>query len=246
MVKKYAADPNAPKRALSAYFLFANDVRSTVVDNLDGPFSVGAVGKKIGQLWAALADNKKAPYQKRSAAAKAKYAKARAAYEKTAGFATWKAGQEEHKKAQKAQAKRNQLKSLIPNKPKKGPSAYIRFSSANRSKYSGSLAEIAQALGKAWATASPATKAKFQKQTDADRARYEKAMAQYVQTEEYKSYEAAFKEHKTEQYKIKTYGSVNAANKAERARLAARASKQKEAEKKKRAALKARKAAIKA
>jgi len=246
MVKKYAADPNAPKRALSAYFHFANDVRDEVVDNMSGKFSVGKVGKKIGQMWSALSNAKKAPYQKKADADKAKYQKARAKYEKTAGYTKWCEGREEHKKAAKAQEKRDHLKSLLPNKPKKGLTAYMRFSAANRHKHSGSIVEVAQALGKAWSTASDAVKNKFHKQVEADNKKYEKAMAKYVQTAEYKTYEAAFQEHKTEQYKIRTYGSVNAANKAERARLAARASKKKAKEQKARARAKARKAAIKA
>jgi hypothetical protein len=246
MVKKFAADPNAPKRPLSAYFLFCADVRDTVVDNMSGKFSIGKVGKKIGQMWAALSKNKKAPYQKKAEAAHAKWQKANEKYQKTDGYTAHCAAREEHKKAAKAQEKRNALKALLPNKPKRGLSSYMRFCNANRSKHNGSLTENAQALGKAWATASAAVKGKFQKQVDADNKKYEKAMAKYVQTEEYKTYEEAFKLHRTEQYKVRTYGSVAAANKAERARLAARASKKRENEKKAKARAKARKAAIRA
>lgn len=246
MVKKYAADPNAPKRPLSAYFLFSADVRDSVVDNMSGDFSIGKVGKKLGAMWHALSNAKKAPYQKKYAAAKAKYDKAAAKYHATSGYAKWVEGRDEHKKAQKATEKRNALKAMLTNKPRRGPGSYMRFCNANRKKFSGSITEVAQACGKAWANASDSQKAKFQKQSDADKTKYDKAMAKYVQTDEYKAYEAAYKEHRTENYKVKTYGSVAAANRAERSRLAARASKKRDAERKARARAKARKAAIKA
>merc|ERR1719321_1078634 len=197
-------------------------------------------------MWAKLSAAKKAPYQKKADAAKAKWQKANEKYKKTAGYAKWVEGRDEHNKAQKATEKRNQLKAMLKTKPKRGASSFMRFCKANRHKHSGSVTEVAQLLGKAWADASAAVKAKFQKQADNDKVKYEKAMAKYTQTDEYKAYEAAYKEHRTEQYKIKTYGSVAAANKAEKARLAARANKKKEAEKKARARAKARKAAIKA
>jgi len=246
MVRKYAADPNAPKRPLSGYFLFAADVREDVVDSISGPFSLGKVGKKIGQMWSNLSNAKKAPYQKKAAASKEKYDKANAKYRNTAGYATWAEGREEWKKAQKATEKRNQLKAMLANKPKRGPSAYMRFCNANRHRHSGSVVEQAQALGKAWADASDGVRSKFQKQSNADGAKYEKAMAKYVQTDEYRAYETAFKEHRTEQHKIKNFGSVAAANRAERTRLAARAQKKREKERAARARAKARKAAIRA
>jgi len=244
MGKKYAADPKAPKRPQSGYFLFAGDVRGDIIDGMTGVFNMGAVGKAIGKAWSNLSNAKKAPYQAKAAAAKAKYDKVNAKYRATSGYASWCEGRDAFKKAQKATDKRNSLKAMLVNKPTRGQSGYMRFCAANRSKYSGSAAANMQALGKAWAEASDSTKAKFQKQANADKAKYDKAMKKYVQTDEYRNYEAAFKEHRTEQYKIKNFGSVASANKAERTRLAARANKKKEAAKKAKA--KARKAVIRA
>jgi len=170
MGKKYAADPNAPKRPLSGYFLFAADVRGDVIDNLPGKFSVAKVGKKIGQMWKGLSNAKKAPYQKKADAAKAKWQKANDKYKNTSGYKKWVEGREDWNKAQKANEKRNELKAMIPNKPKKGPNAYMRFCNANRKKQKGSLVEVSQALGRAWADASDTNRSKYQKQVDADTA----------------------------------------------------------------------------
>jgi len=244
MGKKYASDPKAPKRPLSAYFLFAGEVRDDIIDGISGDFNIGKVGKAIGKAWSKLSNAKKSPYQSKAAAAKAKWDKANDKYKSTPGYSKWCEGRETFKKAAKATEKRNALKSMLTNKPARGLSAYMRFCNANRSKYSGGVAVVGTALGKAWAEASDGSKAKFYKQANADKAKYDKAMAKYVQTAEDTAYEAAFKEHRTEQYKIKNYGSVASANKAERSRLAARANKKKEAAKKAKA--RARKAAIRA
>jgi len=241
---KYAKDANAPKRAQSAYFLFMADVRDEIIDGMSGDFNLGAVGKAIGKAWGKLSNAKKAPYQTKAAAAKAKFDKANAKYKMTPGYTSWCEGREAHKKAAKATEKRNSLKAMLINKPARGLSGYMRFCNANRKNYTGGVAEVGAQLGKAWAEASDSAKAKFLKAANADKAKYDKAMAKYVQTEEYQSYEAAFKEHRTEQYKIKNYGTLAAANKAERTRLAARANKKKAAAQKEK--LRARKAAIRA
>merc|ERR1719326_2028106 len=81
-------------------------------------------------MWSALSNAKKAPYQKKADAAKAKYDKANEKYKKTDGYAKWCEGREAHKKAAKAAEARNKLKAMLPNKPKRGPSAYMRFCNA--------------------------------------------------------------------------------------------------------------------
>lgn len=240
---KYPADPNAPKRPATGYFLFMADTRQSVVD-ANPSYGVAEIGKAIGAQWSKLSAAKKKVYQDRSAAALAKYQKANEKYKATPGYAKWLEGKVEFKKAQKAQQKRTELKAMLKNKPTRPLSAYFRFAAKYRSKFEGSVAEVAAKIGKAWGEASDSEKSKFQRQYDSEKAKYDKAMAKYTETDEYKAYEAAFNAHKSEVYKIKFYGSVAAANKAERTRLAARAKKQKEREQKAKA--KARKAAIRA
>merc|ERR1711973_617593 len=55
---KAKKDPNAPKRALSAFMFFAKEERPKVLK--DNPsFSVPEVGKELGARWGKLADKKK-------------------------------------------------------------------------------------------------------------------------------------------------------------------------------------------
>ncbi|RMZ55848.1 hypothetical protein APUTEX25_003814, partial [Auxenochlorella protothecoides] len=82
---KKVKDPNAPKRPLSAFFFYSNDILKS-----DNPgIAFGEIGKKVGALWAALSEKDKvsvwelrAPYEKKAEADKARYEKEKAAYTK--------------------------------------------------------------------------------------------------------------------------------------------------------------------
>ncbi|CAB4256639.1 similar to Saccharomyces cerevisiae YBR089C-A NHP6B High- mobility group (HMG) protein that binds to and remodels nucleosomes [Maudiozyma barnettii] len=65
-------DPNAPKRALSAYMFFANENRDIVrSENPDVTF--GQIGRLLGERWKALTPEGKIPYEAKAAADKKRY-----------------------------------------------------------------------------------------------------------------------------------------------------------------------------
>ena len=68
-------DPNAPKRALSAFMLFSQEKRSQIkLDNPEATF--GQIGKLLGDAWKNSTDDEKAPFLAKAEAAKEKYAEA--------------------------------------------------------------------------------------------------------------------------------------------------------------------------
>merc|ERR1712024_303195 len=76
-------DPNAPKRPMSAYFLFMNENRPTVRrDNPDA--SIGEVAKILGKMWGEIEPEEKAKFDKEAAVAKKKWEAEKAAYAKKA------------------------------------------------------------------------------------------------------------------------------------------------------------------
>merc|ERR1712141_905461 len=76
-------DPNAPKRPMSAYFLFMNSARPGVrKDNPDA--SIGEVAKILGKMWGEIEPEEKAKFDKEAAAAKKKWEAEKAAYAKKA------------------------------------------------------------------------------------------------------------------------------------------------------------------
>ena len=68
---KKTKDPNAPKRAPSAYLMWLNENRQSIIDEhfdeeLKGRDKVAKVGKKAGEIWKAMSDDDKSDYVTRS------------------------------------------------------------------------------------------------------------------------------------------------------------------------------------
>src|SRR5689334_4305855 len=85
MVKK-AKDPNAPKRPLSGYMLYSKDRRPGLAKEQPNLANTEIVSV-IATEWSGMSDAEKAPYIKRGTAAKARYVKAKAAYDAKGGKA---------------------------------------------------------------------------------------------------------------------------------------------------------------
>lgn len=77
--KKAAKDPNEPKRPLSAFFLFSNDKRAEV-KAANPESSIGEVGKKLGELWRDLGDDRKRVFEDAAKREKDRYARAMEAF----------------------------------------------------------------------------------------------------------------------------------------------------------------------
>lgn len=74
-------DPDAPKRALSAYMFFANENRDIVRAENPG-IAFGQVGKLLGEKWKALTGDEKIPYESKAEADKKRYEKEKSEYAK--------------------------------------------------------------------------------------------------------------------------------------------------------------------
>jgi hypothetical protein len=74
-------DPNAPKKALSAYMFFAQANRDKVKkENPDATF--GELGKHLGKLWSKASKSDKAKYEAKANKDKERYEKEKAKYDK--------------------------------------------------------------------------------------------------------------------------------------------------------------------
>lgn len=72
-------DPNKPKRALSAFFFYANDERANV-RAVNPDFSVGEVAKELGRQWNELGEGAKVKYEKLAEEDRARYDREMTAY----------------------------------------------------------------------------------------------------------------------------------------------------------------------
>ena len=97
--KKAKKDPNAPKRALSAFFWFCNDERNRVKASLPAGSGVGDVSKECARLWGGLSAAQKQKYDALAAKDKLRYEREIAAYRKKAEGGSPKKG----KKGKKAE-----------------------------------------------------------------------------------------------------------------------------------------------
>jgi len=77
--RKRTKDPNAPKRALSAFFWFCNDERPKVRE-INPDHTVGEVAKELGKRWGVVGHELKSKYEALAAKDKARYEKEMAVY----------------------------------------------------------------------------------------------------------------------------------------------------------------------
>ncbi|XP_067944798.1 high mobility group protein B2-like isoform X3 [Watersipora subatra] len=85
--RKAKKDPNAPKRALSAFFFFCGEFRGQVKEK-NPDFTVGDIAKELGKRWEKVTDKSK--YEKMAADDKVRYEKAMLAYNKGAAASSAK------------------------------------------------------------------------------------------------------------------------------------------------------------
>jgi len=159
--QKPMKDPNAPKKPLSAYFLFSQEERLKV-KGTNPEMSITEVAKELGKRWATLDPALKSTYEGR-------YQEARKLYD-----------------AEMSQYK-PQKKKKDPNAPKQPLSAYFIFSTEERLKVkennpSYSICDVAKELGRRWADMDKTTKDRYQARAEEERQKYDVEMAAYRQS----------------------------------------------------------------
>ena len=83
---KKKKDPNAPKRPLSAFFLFCADERAGV-KAINPSFSVGDVAKHLGERWNKVSADQKSKYEARAQQDKQRYEREMENYRNKGGAA---------------------------------------------------------------------------------------------------------------------------------------------------------------
>ena len=134
-------DPNAPKRAQSAYFLYMGSVRDQVRAAYP-EYKYGDVTKHISAMWRQLDPRKREPFEKEAAKLKAQYHRDREEY---------------------------LANKTDPNKPKRPQSAYFLYMGSVRAEVKGanpnfSIGEVAKEIGSMWRNLSAQRKKPFEKQ----------------------------------------------------------------------------------
>merc|ERR1719480_266672 len=226
MVRKFK-DVNAPTRPLSAYMLFGQANRARITKRVGN--AVTEVAKAIGAEWGALTDAKKAPFQKKAEAAKAKYQKALAKYKQSAKYQKYLEEKAAFDRKQKVLAVTEPK-----GKPKRAMSGYMLFTSSIRDKLAKKgITGIAVSgeASKQWNAMSDAKKAPFQIKAGKAMAKYKSAMAKWKSTKAYKAFleekKAAQKELKAEEKAMKRKAKEQGGGAKKKAKTAKSSRKQK-------------------
>jgi len=164
-----------PKRALTAYFCWLNEVGRKEAQAKVGSNAVGPVGKAAGEAWKAMSDADKKKYQDMADKDKIRHSKEMESYvpSETSGPSK--------KKGKKAKKEKD------PNKPKRNLSAYFFFTGENRAeviktefKGDGSkVTLVMKALAAKWKTLDAVAKEKYERMAEQDKERYANAMEEY-------------------------------------------------------------------
>merc|ERR1711964_327190 len=114
---KKPKDQNAPKRPSTAFFVFANTIRSDI-DASNPEASIGQIGKILGQAWQNLDESEKQSYQAKAAENKEKYAEVLAKYKETKNYTDYQETLTQWKKAKKAFKKGGSTKKRVVKRRK--------------------------------------------------------------------------------------------------------------------------------
>merc|ERR1719433_2267534 len=99
---KFKKDENAPKRPPNGYFIFKDTKQGALVE---GGMKFTEAMSKCGELWRALSEAEKKPFEEQAAAAKKKYEVEVEKYHKTATYKKYMAEKAEFEATKKAELK---------------------------------------------------------------------------------------------------------------------------------------------
>lgn len=160
-------DKNAPKRALSAFMFFSNDIRDTVKREMP-ELAFLEISSEIGRRWKEISEEERRPYDELAAADKKRYAEEKEDYVPDPSFETAKSTR----------------KKKDPNAPKRALSAYFFFCNEIRESVRAEnpdkkITEIATLLAAKWRALPDKKRVKYQKMHEEAKVKYQSAMDVY-------------------------------------------------------------------
>mmetsp|Transcript_11268 Transcript_11268/g.14700 ORF Transcript_11268/g.14700 Transcript_11268/m.14700 type:complete len:736 (+) Transcript_11268:97-2304(+) len=167
--KKPRYDPLAPKRPLSEYMLFNQEMNPKLRAE-DPTLPITEVSKKVGKLWKTLDSDSKAKYAEMHEKAKQDYEAALANYIPSVGY------DKRGKLIKENEPKTKKEKD--PSKPKPARSAYAYFYAAMReqNKFEGTPQEVTKKIGAAWKEIEDSEKEKYEAKAVEDKKRHKAEM----------------------------------------------------------------------
>jgi hypothetical protein len=172
--KKMNVDPNAPKRANSAFILFSQAERANIAATNPGVPNTD-IFKLLGEKWKVVDAETKAKYTAMYTTNKVKADEEIRAYAGTKGLA--------ESTLPEQPSSSNKKPKFDPKAPKRAHSAFILFSNAERANIKRENPQnvvISKQIAEKWKTADAATKALYTAQYTENKAKADKEMLAYA------------------------------------------------------------------
>ncbi len=171
---KKKRDPNAPKKPMTAFMLFSNEMRSKLKEE-NPDLSFGDLAKLVGQKYKELSSDQMAIYEVKVKKDKERYNNEMANYDAPSDGDD---DVEKRSKGKKKKAKKD------PNAPKRAMTAFMCFSNDMRSKIKEenpdlSFGDIAKLVGQKYKELTSDQMAVYESQANKDKERYKKEMTKY-------------------------------------------------------------------
>lgn len=192
---KKPVDTNAPKRPLSAYFLYSNKVRASVMkDNSDA--TVSEIGKILGEMWKKISGHERSPYEKKAKAQMDAYYIKKEKYERSSSY---------HKHQMRLLAwKIHETKKPFKkdeNAPKRPLSAYMIYAASVRSKIlkensALTATEVMKEQSVWWKALSDKDREPWNAKAASVKKKYQTKVDRYMKTSDYTNYVTAREEYK--------------------------------------------------
>jgi len=180
-------DINAPKRPMTAYFLWAAKTRASVAE-ANPEYSVTELGKKLGKLWKSVPKNEVSAFQAQYEKAKGAFDVKMEKYKKTANYKKFC----HELQAFKIHETKKPYKS-DPNAPKRHLSAYMLYGASVRGQIikenpDFSPPQVMKEQSIWWKALSEAQRKPWVEKAEAGQRKYRKQLEKYMKTSDYQTY----------------------------------------------------------
>jgi len=184
-----AAEPQKPKRAQSAYFLFTNAMREEVTKGLkekseEGKFKFGDVAKEISSRWSSLPESEKKVYEDKAAADKQRFEEEFRVYQEASDMAG---------------ALRKKYAHLMPKRAATAAARFlqdaaVREKAAKELKPDAGAKEVDAKVREMWKAAGEEERKPYEEQAAKEKAEFFKQQTAWQATPEFAEIEKAEKE----------------------------------------------------
>lgn len=192
---KKPADDHAPKRPISAYFLFAGEARTKILKDQPS-ITIAELGKALGVQWNEMSEEDKAPFIALQQKSQKAYSKEMEKYKKTAKYKKHQTAMH----AWKIHLTRTPFRK-DENTPKRPMTAYILYANSIRDKVVEDnpdfvVTEIMRECGRLWSSLSDEAHKVWSEKAKVLRVAYDKKLAKYKKTKQYAEYTNELMEYK--------------------------------------------------